>query len=356
MAGGFRFSQAEPLRRATLAGTLKTGRRAASMSIQKLCCVVASLSLLALASAGPAAAQSQDYPNRPVRWILGFAAGGPTDIVVRIIGQHLSEKLGQQFVIENRPGAGGNLATQAVVAAPPDGYTILAIAHVHAINATLYKQLPYNFIRDIEPVAGMVQMPNVMEVHPSLPVKSVAEFIGYAKANAGTLSYASAGNGTSAHLATELFKAMTGIQLLHVPYRGSGPALVDIMSGRVQVMFDTLSSSIPHIRDGKLRALAVTTATRSEALPDLPTVADTVPGFEVTAWFGVGAPKGTPPEIVSRLNREVGAALADPKIKARFAELGAVPFVATPAAMVRHVAAETEKWGRAVSFSGATVD
>jgi tripartite-type tricarboxylate transporter receptor subunit TctC len=356
MAGGFRFSQAEPLRRATLAGTLKTGRRAASMSIQKLCCVVASLSLLALASAGPAAAQSQDYPNRPVRWILGFAAGGPTDIVVRIIGQHLSEKLGQQFVIENRPGAGGNLATQAVVAAPPDGYTILAIAHVHAINATLYKQLPYNFIRDIEPVAGMVQMPNVMEVHPSLPVKSVAEFIGYAKANAGTLSYASAGNGTSAHLATELFKAMTGIQLLHVPYRGSGPALVDIMSGRVQVMFDTLSSSIPHIRDGKLRALAVTTATRSEALPDLPTVADTVPGFEVTAWFGVGAPKGTPPEIVSRLNREVGAALTDPKIKARFAELGAVPFVATPAEMVRHVATETEKWGRAVSFSGATVD
>ena len=315
---------------------------------------LASLSLLA-AAVVPAGAQS-DYPNRPVRWILGFAAGGPTDIVVRIVGQHLSEKFGQQFVIENRPGAGGNLATQAVVSSPPDGYTILAIAHVHAINATLYKQLPYNFIRDVEPVAGMVQMPNVMEVHPSVPAKSVAEFIAYAKANEGKLSYASAGNGTSAHLATELFKAMTGVQLLHVPYRGSGPALIDMISGRVQVMFDTLSSSIPHIRDGKLRALAVTTATRSDALPDLPTVADTVPGFEVTAWFGVGVPKGTPTEIVDKLNREVNAALADPKIRARFAELGAVPFPATPAQMVSHVATETEKWGKAVTFSGATVD
>jgi tripartite-type tricarboxylate transporter receptor subunit TctC len=288
--------------------------------------------------------------------IVSFPPGSGPDIIARLTGQHMSERLGQQFVIENRPGAGGNLATQAVVTAAPDGYTLLAIAHVHAINATLYKQLPYHFIRDIEPVAGMVQMPNVMEVHPSLPVNSVAEFIAHAKANAGTLSYASAGNGTSAHLATELFKAMTGVQLLHVPYRGSGPALIDMMSGRVQVMFDTLSSSIPHIRDGKLRALAVTTATRSEALPDLPTVADTVPGFEVTAWFGVGVPKGTPPEIITKLNREVGAALADPKIKARFAELGAVPFVATPAEMVKHVAAETEKWGKAVTFSGATVD
>jgi tripartite-type tricarboxylate transporter receptor subunit TctC len=335
---------------------LVTKRRATSMSVMKLWRdVVAALSLLALAAV-PAQAQPQDYPNRPVRWILGFAAGGPTDIVVRIIGQHLSERLGQQFVIENRPGAGGNLATAAVVAAPPDGYTLLAIAHVHAINATLYKQLPYHFIRDIEPVAGMVQMPNVLEVHPSLPAKSVADFIAHAKAQGIPLSYASAGNGTSAHLATELFKAMTGVQLQHVPYRGSGPALIDMMSGRVQVMFDTLSSSIPHIRDGKLRALAVTTATRSEALPDLPTVADTVPGYEVTAWFGVGAPKGTPPEIVMKLNREVNTALADPKIKARFAELGAVPFVASPAEMVKHVAAETEKWGKAVTFSGATVD
>jgi tripartite-type tricarboxylate transporter receptor subunit TctC len=316
---------------------------------------LASLALLAFSGPVPVWAQA-DYPNKPVRWILGFAAGGPTDIVVRIVGQHLSEKLGQQFVIDNRPGAGGNIATQAVVSSPPDGYTILAIAHVHAINATLYKQLPYNFIRDMEPVAGMVQMPNVLEVHPSLPVRSVAEFITHAKAAEPKLNYASAGNGTSAHLAAELFKSMTGVQLLHVPYRGSGPALLDMVSGRVQVMFDTLSSSIPHIRDGKLRALGITTATRSEALPDVPTVAATVPGFEVTAWFGVGVPKGTPAAIVEKLNREVNAALADPKIKARFAELGAVPFVATPAQMVQHVAAETEKWGKAVQFSGATVD
>ena len=312
------------------------------------------LGLLALGM-GPAAAQS-DYPNKPVRWVLGFAAGGPTDIVVRIIGQHLSEKLGQQFVIDNRPGAGGNIATQAVVNSAPDGYTILAIAHVHAINATLYKQLPYDFIRDMVPVAGMVQMPNVLEVHPSVPARTVAEFIAYAKANEGKISYASAGNGTSAHLAAELFKAMTGVQMLHVPYRGSGPALLDMVSGRVHVMFDTLSSSIPHIRDGKLRALGITTATRSDALPDVPTVAATVPGYEVTAWFGVGVPKGTPQAIIDKLNREVNAALADPKIKARFAELGAVPFVASPAQMVTHVARETEKWGRAVKFSGATVD
>ena len=206
------------------------------------------------------------------------------------------------------------------------------------------------------PVAGMVQMPNVLEVHPSVPANSVAEFIAYAKANEGKVTYASAGNGTSAHLAAELFKSMTGVQLLHVPYRGSGPALLDMVSGRVHAMFDTLSSSIPHIRDGKLRALGITTATRSDALPDVPTVAATVPGYEVTAWFGVGVPKGTPPAIVEKLNREVNAALADPKIKARFAELGAVPFVATPAQMATHVAAETEKWGKAVKFSGATVD
>jgi tripartite-type tricarboxylate transporter receptor subunit TctC len=305
---------------------------------------------------GPVAAQAQDYPDKPVRWILGFAAGGPTDIVVRLVGQYLSEKLGQQFVIDNRPGAGGNIATQAVVNSAPDGYTILAIAHVHAINATLYKQLPYDFIRDMVPVAGMVQMPNVMEVHPSVPAKSVAEFIAYAKANEGKISYASAGNGTSAHLAAELFKAMTGVQMLHVPYRGSGPALIDMVSGRVHIMFDTLSSSIPHIKDGKLRALGVTTAKRSDALPDVPTVADTVPGYEVTAWFGVGVPKGTPQAIVDRLNREINGALADPRIKARFAELGALPFPATPDQMVAHVAAETEKWGRAVKFSGATVD
>jgi tripartite-type tricarboxylate transporter receptor subunit TctC len=301
-------------------------------------------------------ASAQAYPNRPVRWILGFAPGGPTDIVVRLIGQYLSDKLGQQFVVDNRPGAGGNIATQAVVTAPADGYTILAIAHANAINTTLYSKLPFDFIRDIAPVAGMVQMPNVLEVHPSVPVKTVPEFIAYLKANEGKVSYASAGNGTSAHLAAELFKAMTGVKMQHVPYRGSGPALVDLISGQVQLMFDTVSSSIGYIQSGKLRAIAVTGSQPSDALPGLPTIAATVPGFEVTAWFGVGVPKATPPDVISRLNREVNAALADPKIRARLKELGAVPFVATPAEMVKHVAAETEKWGRAVKFSGAKVD
>ena len=314
------------------------------------------LCLGALLSAGIGAVSAQDYPNRSVRWIVGFAPGGPTDIVVRLLSQHLSEKLGQQFVVENRPGAGGNLATQAVVSAPPDGYTILAIAHVNAINATLYKQLPYNFINDIAPVAGMVQMPNVLEVHPSVPAKTVSEFIAYAKANEGKVSYASAGNGTSAHLAAELFKAMTGVPMQHVPYRGSGPALIDLLSGQVHLMFDTMTSSIQHIRDGKLRALGVTTAAPSPALPGIPTIASTVPGFEVTAWFGVGVPHGPPPAGLAQRNPDVNPGRHDAKIKARLAELGAVPFVATPAQMVAHVAAETEKWGRAVRFSGAKVD
>jgi tripartite-type tricarboxylate transporter receptor subunit TctC len=301
-------------------------------------------------------AWAQTYPTRPVRWILGFPPGGPTDIVVRLIGQYLAEKTGQPFVIENRPGAGGNLATQAVVNATPDGYTILAIAHANAINATLYQNLPFNFIRDIAPVAGLVQMPNVLEVHPSVPAKTVSEFIAYAKANDGKVSYASSGSGTSAHLAAELFKAMTGVPMLHVPYRGSGPALVDMLSGQVHVMFDTLSSSIEYIRADKLRALAVTSPSRSDALPEAPTVAATVPGYEVTAWFGVGVPKATPAAIVDTLNRQINAGLNDPRIKARFADLGAAPFVASPSEMVTHVAAETERWKKAVQFSGAKVD
>ena len=301
-------------------------------------------------------AWAQTYPTRPVRWILGFPPGGPTDIVVRLIGQYLTEKTGQPFVIENRPGAGGNLATQAVVNASPDGYTILAIAHANAINATLYQNLSFNFIRDIAPVAGLVQMPNVLEVNPSVPVKTVSEFIAYAKANEGKVSYASSGSGTSAHLAAEMFKAMTGVPMVHVPYRGSGPALVDMLSGQVHVMFDTLSSSIEYIKADKLRALAVTTASRSEALPEAPTVAATVPGYEVTAWFGVGVPKATPAAIIETLNREINAGLNDPRIKARFAELGAAPFIASPSEMVAHVAAETERWKKAVQFSGAKVD
>jgi tripartite-type tricarboxylate transporter receptor subunit TctC len=317
------------------------------------------LKMAAAAAAVPVRSRiawAQTYPSRPVRWILGFPPGGPTDIVVRLIGQYLTEKTGQAFVIENRPGAGGNLATQAVVNATPDGYTILAIAHANAINATLYQNLPFNFIRDIAPVAGLVQMPNVLEVHPSVPAKTVSEFIAYAKANDGKVSYASSGSGTSAHLAAELFKAMTGVPMLHVPYRGSGPALVDMLSGQVHVMFDTLSSSVEYIRADKLRALAVTSKARSDALPQVPPVAETVPDYEVTAWFGVGVPKATPTAIVDTLNREINAGLNDPKIKARFAELGAAPFVASPSEMVAHVAAETERWKKAVQFSGAKVD
>jgi tripartite-type tricarboxylate transporter receptor subunit TctC len=314
------------------------------------------LSLACLAGLGVGDASAQDYPTRPVRWIVAFAAGGPTDILARIMGQYLSERLGQQFVIDNRPGAGGNIGTQAAVNSPPDGYTILMAAHVHAINATLYQKLPFNFLNDIAPVAGLARVTNVLEVTPSLPVKSVSEFIAYAKANPGKISYASAGNGTSAHLAAELFKVMAGVDLLHVPYRGSGPALTDLMAGQVQVMFDTLPSSIEHIKAGKLRALGVTSAIRSDVLPDVPTIADTVPGYELTAWFGIGAPRDTPPEIVEKLNREITAALADARIKARFAELSAVPMPMTVPEFRKFVVDETEKWAKVVKFSGAKVD
>ena len=314
------------------------------------------LSLLCLVGIGVGGAASQDYPTRPVRWIVAFAAGGPTDILARIMGQYLSERLGQQLVIDNRPGAGGNIGTQAAVNSAPDGYTILMVAHVHAINATLYQKLPFNFLADIAPIAGLVRVPNVMEVTPSLPVKTVGEFIAHAKANPGKISYASAGNGTSAHLAAELFKVMAGVDILHVPYRGSGPALHDLMSGQVHVMFDTVPSSIEHIKAGKLRALGVTSATRSDVLPDVPTIADTVPGYELSAWFGVGGPRDTPPEIIQRLNREITVGLADPKIKARFADLGAAPMPMSVAEFRKFVVDETEKWAKVVKFSGAKVD
>ena len=291
-----------------------------------------------------------------MRWIVAFAAGGPTDIVARIMGQYLSERLGQQFVIDNRPGAGGIVGTQAAINSPADGYTLLMAAHVHAINATLYQKLPYKFLDDIAPIAGLVRMPNVLEVTPSFPAKTLSEFITYAKANPGKISYASAGNGTSAHLAAELFRAMTGVDFVHVPYRGSGPALTDLLSGQVQVMFDTISSSLAHIKAGKLRALAVTSVSRSDALPDVPTIADTVPGYELTAWFGVGAPTGTPPEIIEKLNREINAGLADPRIKARFAEFSAEPMPMTVAEFRKFVADETEKWAKVVKFSGAKAE
>lgn len=315
---------------------------------------VLGLGVLVLAGAGQAPAQN--YPNRSVRWVLGFPPGGPTDIVVRLMGQSLSERMGQQFVIENRPGAGGNLATHHVVGSPPDGYTILAISHANAINATLYRKLPFDFMGDIAPVAGLVQMPNVLLVHPSLPARTVPQFIAIAKAHPGKINYASAGNGTSSHLAAEIFKAMTGIKMTHVPYRGAGLSLIDLVSGQVHVTISAISAPIEFIRAGKLRALGVTSATPSAALPGVPTVAATVPGYEVIGWFGVGVPKDTPAGIVDRLNREINGGLDDPKIRARLTDLGAAPFVVTPAQMARHIAAETEKWGNAVKFSGARLD
>jgi tripartite-type tricarboxylate transporter receptor subunit TctC len=278
------------------------------------------------------------------------------DLLGRGVAQDLADKLGQPFVVDNRVGAAGNIGAMAAAKAPPDGYTILMAAHVHAINATLYQKLPYNFLNDIAPIAGLVRMPNVMEVTPSFPAKTVGEFIAYVTANPGKVSYASAGNGTSAHLAAELFRAMTGVDFVHVPYRGSGPALTDLLNGQVQVMFDTISSSIAHIQAGKLRALAVTSVTRSDLLPDVPTIAETVPGYELNAWFGAGTPTGTPSEIIQKLNQEINAGLAEMRIRARFAELGAEPMPMTVAEFRKFVADETERWAKVVKFSGAKAD
>lgn len=305
---------------------------------------------------GASAASALDYPTRPVRWIVGYPAGGTTDILARIMGQWLSEKLGQQFIIENKPGAGNNIATEVVVNSAPDGYTLLLVNPANGINASLYKKLSFNFIRDIAPVAGIIRVPNVMEINPDVPAKTVAEFIAYAKANPGKINMASSGNGTSVHLSGELFKAMSGTNLVHVPYRGSAPALTDLMAGQVQVLFDNLPSSIEHIKGGKLRALAVTTDVRNPALPDVPTVAETVPGYEASAWFGMGAPKGTPPEIIEKLNKEINAALADPKMKARLADLGGTPMPGTAEEFGAIIKSETEKWRKVVEFSGASVD
>ena len=300
---------------------------------------------------------AQDYPTRPVRWVVPYPAGGSTDILARIIGQYLSEHLGQQFVIENKPGAGNNLGTEAVVNAAPDGYTLLLVNPAHGINTTLYTKLSFNFIRDIAPVAGIMRVPNVMEVNLDVPAKTVAEFIAYAKANPTKINWASSGNGTSVHLSGELFKMMTGVQLTHVPYRGSAPALTDMISGQVQVMFDNMPSSMSHIQAGKLRALAVTTAKRSPALPDVPTVGETVPGYEASAWFGMGAPKGTPRAIIEKLNKGVNAALVDPKVKARLAELGGDTLLpGTPEDFGKVIAEETDKWAKVVKAAGVTVE
>ena len=301
-------------------------------------------------------ATAQTYPTRPVRLIIGYPPGGSADITARLLGQWLSERLGQPFVIESRPGASTNIATEAVVRAPPDGYTLLLVAPANAINATLYEKLNFNFISDIAPVAGIIRFPNVMVVNPLVPARTVPEFIAYAKANPGRLNMASSGNGSTIHVSGELFKMMTGVNMVHVPYRGGAPALTDMISGQVQVMFDNVPTSIEFIRAGKLRALAVTTATRSEVLPDLPTVADFVPGYEASAWYGVGVPKGTPDDIIDKLNKEINAILAEPKPKARLADLGASLLAGSSADFGKLVADETEKWGKVVKFSGAKPD
>ena len=300
----------------------------------------------------PRIARAQAYPTRPVRLIVPLAAGGATDIVARLMGQWLSERLGQPFVIDNRPGAGGNLGTETVVNARPDGYTILMTSTTNAINATLYDKLSFNFMRDIAPVATISRNTLVMVVHPSIPAKTVPEFIAYAKANPRKLNMASPGNGSPNHVSGELFKMMTGVDMVHVPYRSGGPALTDLLGGQMQVMFPAIVSSIEYIRADRLRALAVTAATRSDELPDIPTVAEFVPGYEASNWFGVGAPKTTPAETVEKLNEEINAGLADPKIKARLAELGAMVLAGSPADFGKLIAEDTEKWAKVVKSAG----
>jgi len=301
-------------------------------------------------------ARAENYPSRPVRLIVGFAPGGATDIMGRLMGQWLSERLGRTFIVENRAGAGSNVGTEVVVNAAPDGYTLLVATVVNAINATLYDKLNFNFVRDIAPVGGIHREPFVVVVNQSVPATTVPEFIAYAKANRGKINMASGGVGSGNHLSGELFKMMTGVDLVHVPYRGAGPALIDLLGGQMQVLFATMSSSIGYIRDSRLRALAVTIATRSPVLPDIPTVAEFVPGYEASFWSGIGAPKNTPADIVDKLNREINAGLADPKMKARFADLGSTGLPGSPADFGKLIAEETEKMGKVVKFCGAKVD
>jgi tripartite-type tricarboxylate transporter receptor subunit TctC len=322
------------------------------MSLLRVC----ALAIASLVWLTGAPAVAENYPVHPVRWVVGYPAGGTTDILARIMGQWLSERLGQQFIVENKPGAGNNIGTDLVAKAPPDGYTLLLVNPANGINTTLYEKLPFNFLTDIAPVAGITRVPNVMEINPQVPAKTVAEFIAYVKANPGKVHMASSGSGTSVHLSGELFKSMTGIEMTHVPYKGAAPALTDLMGNQVQVIFDNLPSSIEHIKSGNLRALAVTTAERSPALPDVPTVAETVPGYEASAWFGMGAPKGTPAEVIAILNREINAGLKDPKVKARLAELGGTPMIGTPADFGEVIKSETEKWAKVVKLSGAKVE
>jgi tripartite-type tricarboxylate transporter receptor subunit TctC len=303
---------------------------------------------------GPASAA--DYPTRPVRFIVGYPAGGSTDIIARLIGQRLSERLGQQFVVENKPGAGNNIGTETVVRADPDGYTVLLVNPANFINTSLYANLNFNFVQDIAPVASFLRVPNVMTVANEVPAKTVAEFIAYVKANPGKVNLASSGNGTSVHLSGEMFMAMTGAKMLHVAYKGAAPATTDLLGNRVQVMFDNMPSIIGHIRGGKLRALAVTTAERSPELPDVPTVAETVPGYEASALFGMGAPAKTPPEIIARLNHEINEVLAEPEVKKRLTELGGAPLITSPKEFGDMIKAETEKWGKVVKSADIKIE
>jgi tripartite-type tricarboxylate transporter receptor subunit TctC len=324
------------------------------MALRRTAICLIAMGISANASIGGASAL--DYPTRPVRWVVGYPPGGATDILARLIGQRLSEKLGQQFVVENKPGAGNNIGTEAVVNAEPDGYTVLLINPANYINTSLYANLKFNFVRDIAAVACFNRVPNVMTVNKDVPSKNVAEFIEYVKANPGKVNMASSGNGTSVHLSGEMFMAMTGTKMQHVPYRGAAPAITDMLGGQVQVIFDNMPSIIQHIRAGSLRALGVTTARRSAQLPDVQAIAETVPGYEASALFGIGAPKNTPKEIVAKLNSEINAILAEPEMKKRLVELGGEPLIQSPEAFGEQIKAETEKWRKVVEFAGLKVE
>jgi tripartite-type tricarboxylate transporter receptor subunit TctC len=316
------------------------------MTSRRTAIFMIAIGLSGMASIGGASAL--DYPTRPVRWVVGYPPGGATDIIARLIGQRLSERLGQQFVIENKPGAGNNIATESVVNAEPDGYTVLLVNPANYVNTSLYANLKFNFPRDIAPIASFNRVPNVMTVAKDVQAKNVAEFIAYAKANPGKVNMASSGNGTSVHLSGEMFMAMTGVKMQHVPYRGAAPAITDMLGGQTQVIFDNMPSIIQHIRAGSLRAMAVTTTERSELLPDVPTVAETVPGYEASALFGMGAPKNTPKEIIAKLNGEINAVLAEPEMKKRLIDLGGAPLIGTPEAFGAMIVAETEKWKKVI--------
>ena len=311
---------------------------------------------LLVSVAGIGAAAAADYPVRPVKWVVPYPPGGTTDVLARIVAQWLTEKMGQPFVIDNKPGGGNNIGVDFVVKAPADGYTMLLVNPANGINATLYKNLPFNFVRDIAPVAGLVKSPNVMEVTNNFPAKTVAEFIAYCKANPGKINMASSGSGTSVHMSGELFKSMTGCDMLHVPFKGAGPALTELIAGQVHVLFDNLPSSIGHIKGGRIRALAVTSLEPEPSLPGIPTVAATVPGYEATAWFGIGMPKGTPADVIARVNAEVNRALADPGMRAKLAELGGRPIPGTPADFGKIIVEEINKWEKVVISSGAKVE